>query len=415
MEKLMKNGIIPRLWAPACAAALAALVTLHMTVAKAQEAPEPTVQPETAPQPETQTPSDTQPVDAAPEPPPPPPPPPPPELEDPTKKVLTVNAWARIGARLQGIEDPEKLDKLLLDGLFELHTDGAITENIGVTANLVGTFNVASDGTADPNGTVELLDVIGRFDIMDPLHIWVGRMLVPVDRANFSGPWFAAPWYYAGSFAGLDAMPMEGPHGRSDGVTVWGEFGGGLLKYYAGAFDLHDPDSKPLWSGRINLSLLSPEPGFYHSSTYYGEKDVLAIAVGAQHKKDGSVGMEPADDYSEFNADVLFEKNLGGLGTIGLEGAFYKYEGDNQDFDYSYLLLASYLTPGKIGPGKLQPLVRFQQAKPDEGDAASCFEAQLGYVIASYSARLALGYQYTENTNGFEKANALYLGAQFMK
>jgi hypothetical protein len=413
MEKLMKNGTTPRLWATALAATLAVLVAGHLRVATAQEPAEPTVQPETAPQPPTQTPAETQPMDAPSEL-PPPPPPPATELEDPTKKAITVNAWARIGGRLQGIEDTEKLDKLLLDGVLELHTDGAITENIGLTANMVVGFNSAlnEDGLTDPNGTAELLDLIGRFDIMDPLHIWVGRMLVPVDRANFSGDWFAAPWYYAGSFAG--AMPKEGPNGRNNGVTVWGEFGGGLLKYYASAFDLHEPASKPLWSGRINLSLLSPEPGYYHSSTYYGEKDILAIAVGAQHKKDGSVAMGmPADDYSEFNADILFEKNFERLGTIGLEGAFYKYEGDNEPFDYSYLLLASYLTPGKIGPGKVQPLVRFQQAKPDVGDTSSCLEAQIGYVIASYAARLALGYQYTET--GDAKGNAVYLGAQFMK
>jgi len=388
-------------------------MTMSLTVAMAQEPSEPTVQPETAPQPPTQTPSETQPVDVAPETAPPPPlPPPETKLEDPTKKPITVNAWVRVGGTLQGTDDKEKLDKLAMSGVFELHTDGAITENIGVTANLVGEF-----ATDDGNGTVQLLDVIGRFDIIDPFHIWVGRMLVPVDRANFSGDWFAAPWTYAGSFAGLDAMPKEGPNGRNDGVTVWGQFGGGLLKYYASAFDLYDPDTKPLWSGRINLSLLNPEPGYYHSSTYYGEKDVLAIAIGAQHKKDGSIGMGmPADDYSEFNADILFEKNLKRFGTIDLEGAFYKYEGDNQTYDWSDLLLASYLTEGKIGPGKLQPLVRFQQAKPKVGDTASCFEAQLGYVIASYAARLALGYRYTENTEGNgTKGNAIYLGAQFMK
>jgi hypothetical protein len=38
---------------------------------------------------------------------------------------------------------------------------------------------------------------------------------------------------------------------------------------------------------------------------------------------------------------------------------------------------------------------------------------QLGYVIAAYSARLALGYHYTKT--GDVKGNALYLGAQFMK
>jgi hypothetical protein len=200
---------------------------------------------------------------------------------------------------------------------------------------------------------------------------------------------------------------------------------GGLFKYYLSAFDLYSQTKKPLYSGRLNLSLINPEPGYYHSSTYYGAKDVLAIGVGAQYQKKGSVGAAPApttampvaappptDDYSELNADVLFEKNLSGSGVVTLEGAIYKYWGD-YSLDYSYLVLASYLTPEKIGPGKIQPLVRVQQLKPQSGDAYTAFEGQIGYVIADYSARLALGYQHTKLQS--QSGNAIYLGAQFMK
>ena len=326
---------------------------------------------------------------------------------DATKAPITVNAWARVGMVLQGISDPEKLDHLTESGDLELHTDGQITDEIGLTGNIVGSFS-PSDG----NGTVELLDVIGRFDITDPFHVWVGRMLVPSDRANFSGAWFASPWFYPGL---LGSGPHQGPHGRNDGMTVWGQAEGGLFKYYVSAFDLHDTAKKPLWSGRLNLSLLNPEPGYYHSSTYYGAKDILAIGVAGQLQNDGSVdpaGMAPVDDYAEFNADVLFEKNLSGSGTLTLEGAFYKYVGDN-DLKLSWLVLASYLTPEKVGPGKLQPLIRLQQAKPQVGDAQLSFEGQLGYVIADYAARLALGYKYTKQ--GPAKGNAIFLGAQFQK
>lgn len=407
-------------------------------VAQAQPAPDP----QPVPAPEVVEPSSgkipapAEPGDALPPPSVEPPPAPPPAVaEDPTKKAITVNAWARVGARLQGLSDPKKLDHLGLDGVFELHTDGAITDSIGVTANLTASFG---GGGSVMNGDAALLDLIGRFDICDPFHIWVGRMLVPSDRANFSGDWFASPWYYAGTFAlaggGPWGGPEEGPNGRNDGVTVWGQFGGGLFKYYLSAFDLQDRNEKPLWSGRLNLSLINPEPGYYHSSTYYGTKDIFAIGIGAQVKKDGSIGgpsmpvdpMSPpvTDDYSELNVDVLFEKNLGGAGVFTAEGAFYKYEGDF-NLDYSWLGLVSYLTPDKIGPGKIQPLVRVQQLKPKgstaaavpaslrSSDAYTSIEAQIGYVIADYSARLALGFQHTDlqGTAG----NALYLGAQFLK
>jgi hypothetical protein len=414
MEKLMKNDTRRMLWTGCAAAGIWALTALaQLQPVRAQEAPEPL--PESTPLPETQAPTPTQPIEEDDDAPAPPPPPPDEVKEDPTKKPVTVNAWGRVAFKLQSFDDPSELDRLSLDGEFELHTDGAITEHIGITANLAATFGpdpAAMDGGTIA-GTASLMDLIGRFDIDDAFHVWVGRMLVPSDRANFSGVWFAAPWYYPGLNG---SGPRQGPRGRNDGVGVWGQFAGGMLKYYVSAFDLYSATKQPLWSGRINVSLLSPEPGYYHSSTYYGSKDILAIAVGGQLQNDASVdpmGTEGPDDYMLFNADILFEKTLGGAGTIGVEGAFYKYEGDFEVLDYSYLALVSYLTPEKIGIGKLQPLVRFQEAKPQVGDSTTSFEGQLGYVVADYSARFALGYRYTKT--GDADTNALYLGAQMLK
>ena len=163
---------------------------------------------------------------------------------------------------------------------------------------------------------------------------------------------------------------------------------------------------------------MNPEPGYYHSSTYYG-KDILAIGVGAQYEKNASVAPASAptpgvDNFSEINADVLFEKELAGSGTVDVEGAFYGYGGDFEPFKYSYLALASYLLPDKLGPGYLQPLVRWQSAKARATEKMdNSVELQLGYAIAQYGARLALGYQHTDNSG--VKGNALYLGAQILK
>jgi hypothetical protein len=341
--------------------------------------------------------------------------------EDPTKKPISVNAWARLGLRLQSPTEPKKMDHLNEDGDVELHLDGQITNEIGLTANFAATFpGISTTGTTisvDHDGTVEIMDLIGRFDIDDAFHVWAGRMLVPSDRANFSGAWFAAPWYYPGfymtAFNGLIAGPREGAYGRNDGLTIWGQAQGGLFKYYASAFELDDPTTKPLWSGRLNLSLINPEPGYYHSSTYYGGKDIFAIAIGGQMKKDGSSTATSTDDYAEFNADVLFEKDLSGSGVLDLEGAFYKYIGDGEAMKFSWFAVASYLTPDKVGPGKLQPLLRVQSSKLTAGGTGTSLDVQLGYVIADYAARLALGYEYTKV--GPVKANQIYLGAQFQK
>jgi hypothetical protein len=266
-------------------------------------------------------------------------------------------------------------------------------------------------------GSLAIMDAHAKIGIDDAFNIWVGRMLVPSDRSNFSGYWFAAPWTYPGKYDyfGAPVGPRQGPFGRNDGVTLWGQVAGGMFKYYAGAYDLHNGDGTALISGRLNLSLINPEPGYYHSSTYYGGKDLLAIGVGGQYQKDGSGG---TDDYSEFNADVLFEKNFGSGGVLDLEGAFYKYMGDGEAIDYSYLLVASWLTPEPIGVGKLQPLIRLQQAKrtdttvaPEETDMLLDF--QLGYVVADYATRFALVYQRSKYLT--VDGNAITLGIQVQR
>jgi hypothetical protein len=350
----------------------------------------------------------------------PPPPPPAAEIKDPRKSPMTMNAWLRLGTHLQSFKSPKKLDKLTQDGELNLLINAEIIPMVGLTGNLVGSFGPTATG-GNITGDVNVLDLIARLDFDDAFHFWVGRMLVPSDRTNFSGPWFIAPWFYPGFFVPFAAPlgPHQGPNGRNDGATIWGQAAGGLFKYYAGIYQLFDSKSAPLLSGRLSLSLINPEPGYYGNSQFYGKKDVLGIGIGVQTQKDGSVEpvmMDPDhDNFVEFNADILFEKNFKDAGVLNLEGAFYKYEGDYETIDLSYFALASWLLPMKVGPGQLQPLVRLQQAKPTDEDADiwTLVDAQMGYVVSDFACRFALGYQY-QDVKG-QKGNQLFFGIQLQK
>jgi hypothetical protein len=340
--------------------------------------------------------------------------PPPPAAPDPRQSPMTMNAWMRLGGVAQNFGDPKKVDRYHQDGELNLLLSGQIIEMVGITANLVGSFGPYGKGGAI-TGDVNIMDLIAKFDFHDAFHVWGGRMLVPSDRSNFSGPWFMAPWNYPTFFKGYRAAPFgprQGPNGRNDGFTVWGQAAGGLFKYYAGAYDLFSDGSRPLLSGRLNLALLNPEPGYYHSSTYYG-KDILAIGLGAQFQK---AAPGASDDYGLFNADILYEKDLGGAGVIDIEGALYKYFGDLND--YSYFALISYLFGAKLGPGALQPLVRLQQNKIKDGDTETLVDAQMGYVVNTYACRFALGYQYQHIDRGPQLApvgHQLFFGIQLQK
>jgi hypothetical protein len=352
----------------------------------------------------------------------PPPPEPPVEEKAPEEEAppLNISIWGRVEAVLSSAASPppvqpagDELDDIYSFADFQIHTSGKVYKAVSFTANFVATYN------PDIQGTAGLLDGIIQVEPSDYFNNWLGRMLVPVDRSNFSGAWFAAPWYYPGfGFAdGQVTAPRQGPFGRNNGITVWGQVEGGLLKYYAGAYDLHDVETSPLFSGRLALALFEKEPGYYNSSTYYG-KDILTLAVGGQYKKDGSVppamGVGP-DNYSEFNADILFEKNFDGAGVLDLEAAYYKFNGDYEPTDAGWYGVASYLLPNDIGGGKLQPLVRVQQAIPsaDDADTSTLIDAQLGYIVNSYATRFALGYR--TGSAGDLDVQAIYFGAQFLK
>jgi len=319
--------------------------------------------------------------------------------------------------RVQNFKDPEKLNRFSQETVVNIHASGQVVDMISYQVGLAAAYGPISPDSGSINGSVSILDIIGKLDFDDAFHLWAGRMLVPSDRSNFSGFWFSAPWYYPGfyynaisamnNFFGPPIGPRQGPSGRNDGATLWGQVAGGIFKYYVGVYDVFSAGNNPLISSRFNLALINPEPGYFHSSTYYGTKDILALGASAQYQKSKA----GADDYSEVSVDLLFEKNLKGAGTIDLEGTFYKYFATPMDF--SYYVLASYLTPEKVGYGYLQPLVRLQQAKPKDDDIWTIVEAQLGYIIAQDAARLALGYQYQKAAG--VKSNALYLGLQLLK
>jgi hypothetical protein len=348
-----------------------------------------------------------------------------PAAEDPTKLPIKTSLWGRIGNVVQGTSDAEKLNDMSQNAEVNVLFNGRIHKNVGWTANFVGTFGPRPEKDAlgartgkvvgDPTGSAGILDLIGQLDLTESFNIWVGRMLVPSDRSNFSGAWFMAPWNYPGQYAAFAAPvgPRQGPSGRNDGATLWGAFAGGMFKYYVGAFDLFDPSQSPLITGRVNVALLGAEPGYYASSTFYG-KDMLSVGLSAQYKRDGSVAATTTDDFTGFSADVLYEKNLGDAGVLDAEGAFHLFNGKGEAVENHFFALASYLLPTEIGIGRLQPLVRFQGASPKGGgDMYQLIDAQVGYVISQYAARLALGYTRSDVAGG--KGNAVFLGFQLQK
>jgi hypothetical protein len=342
---------------------------------------------------------------------------------------IDVGAWLRTGSVFQSATDPSKLGDWHMDNAYvELHAGGKITKNIGVTLNLnanitsgsassITGFNAASmDGSPPGSGNFAAVeDAIISFDFVDEFHLWAGHLLVPVDRANASGPFFMIPWNYPGflTVGGTTVVgaPREGPSGRNNGAVIWGDIKGGKFSYFAGVFDNAQVGTSPLFSGKLRLALLDAEPGFWGNGSYFGDKDMLSIDVGGQAQ--GTQGLPAGSKtYGEFNVDALFEKKLGGGSWFTAEGAYYYDHVAAGSVTDSFYLLAAFASP-VVGVGNIQPMVRYQWEKIQDGTGTSPWNLDVGlsYLIKGPAMRVIATYSHTYLATDVT-ANAIQLGAQ---
>jgi hypothetical protein len=343
--------------------------------------------------------------------------------------TMGYNFGVRVGFRLQDPDQPKSMSEVHLDpygydSTVEARFHGTAFEHFTWVANFNAVLNAP---TLAPPGSVGMLDLIAEYKLVDEFQVWAGRLLVPSDRSNFSGPFFMSPWNYPGFyFPGAPPLgPKDFANGRDAGVTVWGNALDAKLKYYAGLYGLGgsvvgQQDQQPYYSARVSYSLQGSEPGYFGSSTYYGEKSVVTLGAGAQYQKNGSTNPDgTARDTALFMADALAEEVVPGAGTFTFEAQYYKFN-DGYNFgpvpapSHAFYVLVSYLTPEPIGTGKLQPLLRLQQTIDP---AWTIVDAGLAYVLKDYGARIVANYQHIDRgssaTAGANPVqNALQLGIQ---
>jgi hypothetical protein len=349
--------------------------------------------------------------------------PPAPAPADLVKLEVGTRATFRMQNPTPGSRD--ELNDVSSEGEVDVVLRGQVHPFLKWQAGFVGSYGLATGGSH-----ADVLDLVAKIEIADAFNLWVGRMPMPSDRSSLSTVWALPTWTLPGIYSSYPLGPAAAPRSwpgprygvndRGDGATLWGQFHGGTLKYYAGAFDLDRANASPLYTARMNLSLLGPEPGYRSSSGYYGAKNVLAIGVSGQHQAGSSVAapgttVVPAANFNELGADVLFEMNGGAAGVVDVEGGLSKVWGKNELASYQIMGLASYLVPIDIGVGRIQPLVRLQHAGSGDAADASTFtglDAQLGYIVDGYHARLLAVYQYAKLQGHTE--NAILFGLQLL-
>jgi hypothetical protein len=317
----------------------------------------------------------------------------------------------------------------------ELRATGEIHEYVTLTLSLYST---------GANVPIGIEDAIIGFDLADPVHLWVGQTLVPADRANLGGPFSAVQWnFYQGVLAygattRVVAVPRGNSIGRDGGGVLWGDFARKRLHYALGAFlptaqlpGSTPPNSQPvaqtpLLSARLSVDILGKENGYVVKSSYSGDQDVVAIGVGGQFQKGGSLGVAPTnvtgvpigagpppDDYAEFNSDVLVEIRLGGGGFFTLDAAYYRYMGNNEPIEDELSILGAIATP-KLGIGNLQPYGRWQWFSPRANSVdfkTFAVDAGLNYLVMGPALRIMLAYEHVDLGN-HQLSDVGQLGAQ---
>ena len=296
-----------------------------------------------------------------------------------------------------------------------IYLNGQVTATIKFELNTECVFC----GNSDLEEFV-VLDAIVKFDLNPAFNVWAGRLLVPSDRAEMSGPYYANTYdfnrtpFFPSDYSVEFGDGGEGVYGRDHGVTFWGGLGEEKrFTYAAGVFNGYQGDSNQddnlLYGARLSYNFLEVEsnPGYYTSSTYFGSGgDILTLAVAAQYQSDGAGTEMEAADFTGISADVLFEKVLGGGGVLTMEGEYKTFDTDltlTALADAScfcvfsgdaYTGTALYLFPGEVGMGKFQPYVRYTANDPDFSDERDEVEAGVNYIISAHNARISAFYQY---------------------
>lgn len=299
---------------------------------------------------------------------------------------------------------------------IRLYVNGQVTNNIQLE------FNTERD--ASNNDAVRVLDAVAKIGFDGLFNVWMGRFLPPSDRSNLDGPFYLNIY----DFPFVQAYPAIFA-GRDDGAALWGQTGGGKFKYQIGAFQgrngvgTSNTSDNLLYAARLTYNFWDPEPGYYNSSTYYGAKDILALGVAAMSQNDGAGTPAAKGDFTGWNIDALLEKKLADDGVATLEGAYYHYDlGGIVDATLtqgkSYFVLASYLFPQKVGMGRFQPQLRYQNFDRDASNAVgnrgthSRTDVGVSYIIDGHNARMSLIYANEDPGPGASSFSSVRLGLQ---
>lgn len=349
-----------------------------------------------------------------------------PTITGPGDSSLTLGLWmsgAYTNAEQIAPGGSSRDSDLRLDSL-RIITAAKITKEVGVMVNFARLSGES----------MRLLDLAVQLELADGLNLWFGRVLPPGDRSQMAGPYFGNVWEYP-----MVARYPSAYTGRDDGATLWGNVFDQRLLYMVGAYQgknrgtgMSNESHQPLYAGRVAWSFFDPEPGYFGNNNYYGDKEIFTVGAAFQTQNKGVGSAAAAGDFRAWNVDALLQTKLAGAGVLTLEGAWYDYDTDGvadlspvapgcsevtncggATAGDAFLLTAAYLFPTKVGIGRFEPHVRYQEFNPDAGAKSDQWDFGVSYIMAGHNARIT-GVYSDLSTSGAASTDKFILGLQLM-
>lgn len=337
-----------------------------------------------------------------------------------------IGFWGQ--AWYQWVEDgkgDENLNDFVLRRAY-FYLKGQVTDYVGffthVASDKVGQEGLDNSSLGLGSG-VAWRDLWVSFNLHEAFMIQLGRMYVPLTR-NYGTTstkcmlTLDLPFLQGGSRGGIFYAQKVG---RDDSLVLWGNPIDGHLQYRfmvgEGVEGDNNPDDNLRLAGRVSVSLLEPETGWFNKGTYLGKKKVLSFGVGMDSQRDLTLNDVTEEDNFVWTADLFFDHPAGN-GAFTLESAYVDIENCTQTQPQTYTDLAAgddattwYFNLGylinDVGPGGLQPYFRYETVDVDKKHETDFFSGGLNYYLKGHNAKLTADYMFVDPGNSEKKERGI--------
>jgi hypothetical protein len=296
---------------------------------------------------------------------------------------------------------------------------GQATETIHFFLN----YDAASGSAAGDRQDPVLTDAMIDYRFSPAFNVVVGRQLVPftIDN-NTSAVTLTGIDYPTRTLANQPTTP-SGAFWRDDGIAVRGLLGGGMFDYRVGYFrgdrdSARNPDEDGRFTGMIMVNLASPQGGWFFNQNSLGALDVLSFGAGFDQMSRSGTGWSDHEAWSVF---FTAEKSAFG-GHWSINGTYIDWDGATTatpvppapgsagfyEGGTTHQLSFAFLPTGS----KWQPVVRWQNQDPDNGDKLDTIGIGLNYYISGHRANIKAEYSIDDQRIDGSEVDAFRVQAQ---